>query len=600
MESREEADGWLVHDGTVDYKGRKADKRHTGGWKAAPLIFVTEMCERLAAFGIGLNLVTYLVTNLHLPMAFSANIVTNYLGTAYLTCLLGGYIADTYIGRFRTILLGAVLQFLGMVVLTLSATLPAFRLPPCSGEPGALHPCQPAHGWDMVILYVGLYLVAFGTGGIKSSVSPLGADQFDENDPREKKLKSSYFNWFFMAIEVGAILSVTLLIYIQIKLGRGWGFGITAGAMLFAIAVLVGGVPLYRYQVSYKRSPIAHVVRVFANAFRNRKLTTPPAHLLYETLDNAEEGIEKIPHTNQFRFLDKAAIIDYEQFEAQLCKTGNPATVTQVEEVKCVLRMLPIAALTIIFYTVYAQMLTFSLEQGETMVRNELGFNIPPASLAVFREISVVFILSIYGPQLVPLLRRFTGHHRGLTTLRRIGVGLLFSCLSMLAAAIVEWQRRRIAHQHGLQDKPKAIVPMSVFWLAPQFMLLGAGEVFTYVGQLEFCYQESPLGMRSMSTAVFLCTISFGFFTSSFLVSTVNRATQSGPHHQGWLVTNLNSARLDYFYYVLLIITLLNFVGFVFCAKWYTYKASAMEESATKPVTGKLPLSADSDVRNDK
>lgn len=39
MESREEADGWLVHDGTVDYKGRKADKRHTGGWKAAPLIF---------------------------------------------------------------------------------------------------------------------------------------------------------------------------------------------------------------------------------------------------------------------------------------------------------------------------------------------------------------------------------------------------------------------------------------------------------------------------------------------------------------------------------------------------------------------------------
>lgn len=153
----------------------------------------------------------------------------------------------------------------------------------------------------MVILYVGLYLVAFGTGGIKSSVSPLGADQFDENDPREKKLKSSYFNWFFMAIEVGAILSVTLLIYIQIKLGRGWGFGITAGAMLFAIAVLVGGVPLYRYQVSYKRSPIAHVVRVFANAFRNRKLTTPPAHLLYETLDNAEEGIEKIPHTNQFR-----------------------------------------------------------------------------------------------------------------------------------------------------------------------------------------------------------------------------------------------------------------------------------------------------------
>jgi dipeptide/tripeptide permease len=189
--------------------------------------------------------------------------------------------------------------------------------------------------------------------------------------------------------------------------------------------------------------------------------------------------------------------------------------VTEVEEVKCVVRMLPVAGLTVVFYTVYAQMLTFTLEQGQTMERGQLGFDIPPASLAIFREVSVMVILAVYGPKLVPLLRRFTGHERGLTTLQRIGVGLLLSTLSMLAAAIVEAQRRRIAH--GLiQDE--APVPMSVFWLAPQFVLLGAGEVFTYVGQLEFCYQESPVGMRSMATALFLCTISFGFFTSPRLV----------------------------------------------------------------------------------
>lgn len=274
---------------------------------------------------------------------------------------------------------------------------------------------------------------------------------------------------------------------------------------------------------------------------------------------------------------------------------AEPATVTEVEEVKCVMRMLPIAVLTIIFYTVYAQMLTFTLEQGETMERRQLGFDIPPASLAIFREISVVLILAIYGPQLVPLIRRFTGHERGLTTLRRIGVGLLLSILSMLAAAIVEAQRRRVAHRHGLQDAPKATVPMSVFWLAPQFMLLGAGEVFTYVGQLEFCYQESPLGMRSMSTAVFLCTISFGFFTSSFLVSCVNRLTEQGPHRQGWLVTNLNRARLDYFYSILLGITVVNFVAFVFCARWYTYKVKSPE---SKPAEIKLSrLSPYDDVR---
>jgi dipeptide/tripeptide permease len=249
--------------------------------------------------------------------------------------------------------------------------------------------------------------------------------------------------------------------------------------------------------------------------------------------------------------------------------------VTEVEEVKCVVRMLPVAGLTVVFYTVYAQMLTFTLEQGQTMERGQLGFDIPPASLAIFREVSVMVILAVYGPKLVPLLRRFTGHERGLTTLQRIGVGLLLSTLSMLAAAIVEAQRRRIAH--GLiQDE--APVPMSVFWLAPQFVLLGAGEVFTYVGQLEFCYQESPVGMRSMATALFLCTISFGFFTSSALVSCVNHLTGHGPHHHGaWLVTNLNRARLDYFYSLLLAITIINFIAFVFCAKWYTYKPKPLE-----------------------
>lgn len=217
------------------------------------------------------------------------------------------------------------------------------------------------------------------------------------------------------------------------------------------------------------------------------------------------------------------------------------------------------------------------------MERGQLGFTIPPASLAVFRELAVMALLAVYGPTLVPLMRRVTGHERGITTLQRIGVGLVLSIFSMLAAAIMESQRRKVAIRHGLQDLPAATVPMSVFWLAPQFVLLGAGEVFTYVGQLEFCYQESPIGMRSMSTAVFLCTISFGFFTSSALVSTVNRLTGHGPHHDhGWLVTNLNRARLDYFYYLLLVITTANFIGFVFCARWYTYKAKPLEKKLSR------------------
>lgn len=548
-----EPNPWLVHDGSVDYKGNPADKRRTGGWKAAPLIFVTEMCERLAAFGIALNLVTYLVNNLHLPAVTSANIVTNNLGTANLISLLFGFLADTWLGRFRTILLGCCLQFLGMVVLTLSATLPVFRVKSCE-----LSECKPAHGWTLVSLYAGLYLVAAGSGGIKACVSALGADQFDDKDRRERKLKSAYFNWFFMAVEIGALLSITVLVYIQIKLGQGWNFGVCVGAMLFAIVVFIGGVPMYRYQTILKGSPISQVILVFAKAFSNRKLPLPPVEFLHETLIEDLDTQIMIPHTHQFCFLDKAAITS----------TPKPSTITQVEEVKCVLRMLPIATLTIVFYTTVAQMMTFTLIQGLIMKRNQLGFQIPPASLFIFRELSIMLILAFYGPKLVTFIRSFTGHERGITTLQRIGVGLVFSILSMLVAAIIEAQRRKIAVRNGML--------MSVFWLVPQFVLVGVGEAFIYVGQLEFYYEESPVGMRSIGTAMFFCTISFGFFTSSALVSMVNWMTNGRGH--GWLATDLNEARLDYFYAVLLGTTVANLVGFVMYTRWYKYKAKPIEK----------------------
>jgi len=82
--------------------------------------------------------------------------------------------------------------------------------------------------------------------------------------------------------------------------------------------------------------------------------------------------------------------------------------------------------------------------------------------------------------------------------------------------------------------------------------------------------------MRSVATTVFFSTISFGYFMSSALVSMVNQMTNGRGH--GWLVTDLNEARLNYFYAVLLGITVANFVGFVAYTRWYKYKAKPMEK----------------------
>jgi peptide/histidine transporter 3/4 len=127
-----------------------------------------------------------------------------------------------------------------------------------------------------------------------------------------------------------------------------------------------------------------------------------------------------------------------------------------------------------------------------------------------------------------------------------------------------------MARQHGLTDKETVTVPLSVYWLVPQFLLVGAGEAFAYVGQLEFFLKEAPVSMKSMSTGLFLSTLSLGFFWSSLLVTLVNSLTSHGSS-PGWLPNNLNRGRLDYFYWLLTVLSFLNLLMFFLFSRFYKY-----------------------------
>lgn len=75
-----------------------------------------ELCERLSTMGIAVNLVTYLTGTMHLPSATSANIVTDFMGTSFILCLLGGFLADSFLGRYKTIAIFALIQSLVSVL----------------------------------------------------------------------------------------------------------------------------------------------------------------------------------------------------------------------------------------------------------------------------------------------------------------------------------------------------------------------------------------------------------------------------------------------------------------------------------------------------
>lgn len=181
----------------------------------------------------------------------------------------------------------------------------------------------------------------------------------------------------------------------------------------------------------------------------------------------------------------------------------------------------------------------------------------------------------------------------GFTNLERIGIGLAFSIIGMAAAALSEMKRLSVAHQVGSASALHrgTVLPITVFTLIPQFLLVGAGEAFLYTGQLDFFITRSPKGMKTMSTGLFLTTLSFGFFASSFIVSVVKNVTRGKSGRQGWLADNINYGRLDLFYWLLATLSVLNLGGFLLSAAWIKkqdaiagkeIKGSAMKTSAAE------------------
>jgi peptide/histidine transporter 3/4 len=244
-----------------------------------------------------------------------------------------------------------------------------------------------------------------------------------------------------------------------------------------------------------------------------------------------------------------------------------------VEELKILIRLFPIWATGIIFAAVYAQMTTLFVEQGMMMDTSIGSFNIPPASLSTFDIISVILWVPLYDRIIVPITRKFTGKERGFSKLQRIGIGLFISVLCMSAAAVAEIKRLQLARELDLVDKPVP-VPLSVLWQIPQYFLVGASEVFTFVGQLEFFYDQSPDNMRTLGSSLSLLSFSLGNYFSSFILTVVAYFTTQGGN-PGWIPDNLNKGHLDYFFWLLAGLSFLNMLVYIVAAKRYKQKVDS-------------------------
>ncbi|OAY43900.1 protein NRT1/ PTR FAMILY 4.5 isoform X2 [Manihot esculenta] len=548
----------------AEYNSLSKREKGKGGFRACSFVFVMVALENMGFIANMVSLVLYFLGVMFFDTASSSNTLTNLMGATFLLTVVGGFISDTYLSRLTTVLIFGVIEILALIMMTIQAH--AKSLQPTYCGPGR---SSCVEGKTAVMLYASLALLALGSGGVRGVLPSLGADQFDQNDPEEAKALATYFNWIILSTVLGATIGVTGIVWVSVNDAWYKGFMISTIATFVGFAVLLLGKPFY-HQRKPGESPFIRIAQVIVLVFKNRRLSLPARpDELYEISEKDTISLEgKIAHTDQFRFLDKAAIVpkDLNIAPWRVC------TVTQVEEVKILTRMLPILFSTMIMNTCLAQLQTFSVQQGYEMDKNLGKLKVPAPSVPVIPLLFMVILIPAYEFLFVPFARKITGHPSGITQLQRVGVGLVLSAISMAVAGIVEVKRRDQMHKDPAH-------PISLFWLSFQYGIFGIADMFTLVGLMEFFYKEAPSGMKSLSTSFTFLSLSFGYFLSSVFVSIINKVTERvTPSKKGWLHgEGIDDNNLNLFYWFLAVLSCINFVNYLFWASWYKYKVDDVD-----------------------
>ncbi|KAG2567084.1 hypothetical protein PVAP13_7NG221900 [Panicum virgatum] len=290
--------------GFVDWRGNPISRGVHGGVRAAWFIYFLTVITNIVNIPILLNLVTYLHGTMHMGVSSSATTVTNFVGATCGFALIGAFLSDSYLTRSTTILLFGPLEFLGYGLLALQAYLPSLHPPSCNIK--ELTNCKEIHGWNAILLYLALYIIAFGEGCVRACLPSLGADQFD-HDPTESHQQSSFFNWFTFGISFGGLVGLILIVWLQNYKGWGIGLGLCAILILLGLLVFAAGLPFYRNQVP-GGSPLTRILQVLVVAFRNRRLELPEKLEEAQEISTGSGTIEVLSQTNNLKFLDKACI----------------------------------------------------------------------------------------------------------------------------------------------------------------------------------------------------------------------------------------------------------------------------------------------------
>ncbi|XP_045439909.1 solute carrier family 15 member 2 isoform X2 [Pipistrellus kuhlii] len=368
-------------------------------------IVVNEFCERFSYYGMKAVLTLYFLYFLHWNEDTSTSVYHAFSSLCYFTPILGAAIADSWLGKFKTIMYLSLVYVLGHVIKSLGA------LPILGG-----------HMVHTVLSLGGLSLIALGTGGIKPCVAAFGGDQFEKTHEEER---SRYFSVFYLSINAGSLIStfVTPMLRGDVQcFGEdcyALAFGVPGLLMLIALVVFAMGSKMYK-KTPPEGNIVTQVIKCIWFALSNR-------------FKNRSGDIPKRQH-----WLDWAA----EKYPKQL-----------IMDVKALTRILFLYIPLPMFWALLEQQGSRWTLQATRMDRN-LGFIVlQPDQMQVLNPLLVLIFIPLFDLVIYPLVSKCGIN---LSSLRKMAVGMILACLAFAVVAVVETRINKMPQYSKLHLKTKS------------------------------------------------------------------------------------------------------------------------------------------------
>ncbi|XP_006128192.1 solute carrier family 15 member 1 [Pelodiscus sinensis] len=381
-------------------KERKYGPRCFGYPLSIFFIVINEFCERFSYYGMRAVLVLYFKYFLRWDDNLSTAIYHTFVALCYLTPILGAIVADSWLGKFMTIISLSIVYTIGQVIMAVSSIndLTDYNR---DGTPDniSLH---------IGLSMIGLILIAFGTGGIKPCVAAFGGDQFDEE---QEKQRSRFFSLFYLAVNAGSLLSTIIT---PILRGEQCGihtkqqcyplaFGVPAALMAVSLMVFILGSNMYK-KGHPEGNIMLQVSKCIGFAIKNR-------------FKQRSKQFPKREH-----WLDWAS----EKYDKRL-----------IVQTKMVLKVLFLYIPLPMFWALFDQQGSRWTLQATTMDGNFGAMQIQPDQMQTVNPILIVIMVPVVDAVIYPLIKKC---HINFTPLRKITVGMFLASLAFVAAALVQVQ----------------------------------------------------------------------------------------------------------------------------------------------------------------